>query len=189
MLCEELSFSHICKNCQDVWLKPHIFRRKIYKNIEVFSFYKYKDIKELLHTKHTDLGYYIYNLLANNSFKKFTQSFEFSQRVVSIAIDDNPKKCYSHTAILNNSLKSKHIKPLHGILRAKNEVSYSGKTKTFRMLNQRDFKLKRFTQNNVILVDDIITTGSTLSQAIEQLQKSSKEILFCLTLADASLKL
>jgi len=40
----------------------------------------------------------------------------------------------------------------------------------------------------VILVDDIITTGSTLSQAIETVRSKNKEVLFCLTLADASLR-
>jgi len=56
------------------------------------------------------------------------------------------------------------------------------------MMNPRDFKMKNFKEESVILVDDIITTGSTLSQAVEVLKSNKKEVLFCLTLADASLK-
>ena len=37
-------------------------------------------------------------------------------------------------------------------------------------------------------VDDIITTGSTLSQAIQTIKNSDKHAILCLTLADASLK-
>ena len=188
LMCESFSLSHICKPCQDTFLQPKIFKRKISQNIEVISFYKYNDIKKLLHTKHTDLGFYIYKILAKNSMTKFALEFEFSHTITSIAIDDNTKNGYSHTAILNNSLKSKFIEPLHCKLRAKNSISYSGKSKEFRLLNPRHFELSRFKSKDIILIDDIITTGSTLNQAIQVLKHNNKEVLFCLTLADASLK-
>ena len=188
LMCESFSLSHICESCQDTFLKPQIFKRKISKNTEVISFYKYDEIKELLHTKHTDLGFYIYKILAKNSMSKFALEFEFSHLITSIAIDDNTSSGYSHTAILNNSLKSKYIEPMHSKLRAKNTLSYSGKSKEFRSLNPRNFELKAFKSKDIILIDDIITTGSTLNQAIQILQHNNKEVLFCLTLADASLK-
>lgn len=188
LLCESLSFTHICKACQERFLTPSLYKRKIFNNIEVISFYKYKDIKNLLHTKHTDLGYYIYKILAQNSFKKFASEFEFSHGVTSIAIDDKSDSGYAHTAILNYALKSKNIKPLYSKLRAQNSVSYSGKSREFRLFNPREFQLKEFQADKVILVDDIITTGSTLSQAIQTMQREKKEVLFCLTLADVGLK-
>jgi len=188
LLCENFSLSHICDNCQELFLQPSIYKRKISNNIEVISFYKYKEIKELLHTKHTDLGFYIYSILAKNSLAKFALEFEFDSCISSIAIDDTVKNGYSHTAILNKALKSKRIKPLFNKLRAKNSISYSGKSKEFRIMNPRDFKMKNFTESEVILVDDIITTGSTLTQAINTLRSNNKKVLFCLTLSDASIK-
>ena len=188
LLCENLSFSHICTSCQDVYLKPQIFKRKIFNGVEVISFYKYSEVKNLLHTKHTDLGFYIYNILAKNSMAKFALEFEYEKQIVSIAVDDNIKSGYSHTAILNHSLKSKYIKPMHSKLRATNDISYSGKTRQFRMLNPRNFQMQEFKGKEVILVDDLITTGLTLTQAIQELKQNNKEVLFCLTLADASLK-
>ncbi len=188
LLCESLSFTHICQACQETFLSPSIYKRRILNNIEVISFYKYKDIKNLLHTKHTDLGYYIYSILAKNSFRKFAKEFEFPHTITSIAIDDKIDSGYAHTAILNKALKSKNIKPLHNRLRAQNSISYSGKSKEFRLLNPREFQLKKFLPKKVILVDDIITTGSTLTQAVQTMQRNKKEVLFCLTLADVSLK-
>lgn len=187
LMCESFSLTHICSTCQNTYLQPKIYKRKISNNIEVISFYKYQDIKELLYTKHTDLGFYIYKILANNSMARFAQEFNFQHSIASITIDDNIKSGYSHTAILNKSLKSKYIKPLYSRLRANNSITYSGKSKEFRLLNSRDFKLDDFEHKEVILVDDIITSGSTLNQAITTIKQNEKEILFCLTLADASL--
>jgi competence protein ComFC len=186
LLCENFSFSHICKTCQETFLTPSLYKRKLL-DVEVLSFYKYSEIKDLLHTKHTDLGYYIYQILAQNSFKKFTEGFELLNQTVSIAVDDAPLSGYSHTAIINKELKSSYIKPLYNKLRAKNSISYSGKSREFRLLNPRNFELKTFNEQEVILVDDIITTGSTLTQAIQIMQANKKEVLFCLTLADVSI--
>ena len=188
LMCEHLSLSHICKACQKNHLTPSLFRRKLPNGIEVLSFYKYEDIKELLHTKHTDLGFYIYTILAKNSFQAFINNFDFDEKLVSIAIDDNVESGYSHTAILNRSLTRRNITPLFNRLRARNRVSYAGKTKAFRLQNPREFQVKKFRQNDVILVDDIITTGSTLTQACAALQREGKEIAFCLTLCDVSNK-
>lgn len=187
LMCENLSLSHICKHCQKNFLAPSIYRRKILGHIDVISFYKYSEIKELLHTKHTDIGYYIYSILAKNSIAKFASEFEYPHKVVSLGVDDYVSSGYSHTAILNRALKSKYIKPIFGKLRAKNRVSYSGKSKQFRLLNPRNFQLKKMNEKSVILVDDIITTNLTLTQAVTALQKENIEVLFCLTLADASL--
>lgn len=187
MTCESFSLSHICPSCQDMFLKPSLYKRKILNNLEVISFYKYKDIKPLLHTKHTDLGYYIYSILAKQSFLKFAKEFVFPSLVYSIAIDDNAQNGYAHTAILNKTLQSETIIPLHSKLRAKNKITYAGKTKEFRLLNPRNFELKPFSGEDIILVDDIITTGSTLTQAVEVMRQNKKNVLFCLTLADANL--
>ena len=51
--------------------------------------------------------------------------------------------------------------------------------------NPGDTKMKDFIEEDVILVDDIITTGLTLTQAIVEVQAKGKNVLFCLTLADA----
>ena len=187
LLCENYSLTqHICKSCQKQFLQPSLYTRTLGSGVKVFSFYKYDEIKPLLFTKHTDLGFHIYRLLADLSFQNFAQNFVWDQRVVSIGIDDRVKNDYSHTAILNKALKSKNIKPLFNKLHAQNSISYSGKSRAFRRANPRKFKFKNFHEDEIILVDDIITTGTTLTEAITTLQKENKSILFCLTLTDVS---
>jgi competence protein ComFC len=183
-----MSYRHICSSCQELFLTPSLYRRKLSNGIEVISFYRYDEIKKLLHTKHTDLGYYMYNILCAKSFAKFAQEFNSEFPVVSLGIDDNVRSGYAHTAILNKHLKSKNITPLYNKLVAKNDISYSGKSKAFRIMNPRNFEIKAFDARDVILVDDIITTGTTLSEATNLLRRQKKEVLFCLTLTDVSQK-
>ncbi len=185
MICESLSLKHICKTCQNKLLSPSLFKRKILGRIPVYSFYKYHDIESLLLTKHTDLGHYIYTILAQNSFLPFAQHFEYGSKITSLSVDDHVKYGYSHTAVLNKALQSRWIKPQYSKLKAKSRTSYSGKEYQFRLLHPRNFKVARLKEEDVIVVDDIITTGLTLTQAVQALKKEGKNVLFCLTLADA----
>ena len=109
----------------------------------------------------------------------------FSEEVLAVAIDDFPQSGYSHTAILANALKSKNIKIRFGALRAKNRVNYSGKTLEYRLNNPRDFVYTPGNLKNVILIDDIVTTTTTIFQAKEAVLKTGSIPLFGLTLADA----
>ncbi len=185
MICEEWSFSHICKPCRNDHLSPSLYKKKVLGNIPVYSFYKYSDIEVLLHTKHTDLGYYIYTILANQTMRHFAANFDYEGKIAAIGIDDHVRNGYSHTALLAKALKSRQIKPRYARLRAKNTESYSGQSFQYRLLHPRDFEMKPFEEKEVILVDDILTTGMTLTQAAETLHSKGKKVLFCLTLADA----
>uniref|UniRef100_UPI003C6BE51D ComF family protein n=1 Tax=Campylobacter helveticus TaxID=28898 RepID=UPI003C6BE51D len=104
----------------------------------------------------------------------------------AMALDDIVENgLYSHAAILAKALKSQFIKPIFGALHAKNKVSYSGKSLEFRRKNKRKFKLLKEIKYPVILVDDIVTTGLSLLEAKEILEKNKISVLFALVLADA----
>ena len=61
-MCENLSLYLICKKCQVTFLQPSLVKRVVY-GLEVFSFYKYHDIEELIKTKHTIIGSEIFKYL------------------------------------------------------------------------------------------------------------------------------
>jgi competence protein ComFC len=63
-------------------------------------------------------------------------------------------------------------------------VNYSGKSLQFRLEHPRDFVYKGKSNIDVILVDDIITTGITLQEAQKVLMTHGVNVLFALTLAD-----
>lgn len=184
LMCENLSLSHICKKCRATLLAPQLYRRTLYKNIELFSFYNYDEIKELLFTKHTDLGFHIYSILAQESFKTFRENFHTKEHYNAIAIDDHVKNGYSHTAILAKALSSYNITPRYQQLRATNQIHYSGKSRKFREQNKRGFGSIQGEFDNIILVDDIVTTGATLTEAIQSV--GEHKIAFCLVLSDLS---
>ncbi len=188
MMCERLSFSHICSRCQDSFLTPTLYKRKILGSVPVYSFFPYNDIEPLLLTKHTDVGYYIYTILAKRSLGAFAREWQYKNSVASVGIDDHAGSGYSHTAVLNYALKSGNITPHYGKLRASNHHKYAGKSVEERLMNPRQFHYKPFAEDEVILVDDVVTTGTTLSEASEVLHSNGKKVILCLTLADAENK-
>ncbi|MEA3499071.1 MAG: phosphoribosyltransferase family protein [Campylobacterota bacterium] len=183
--CQNLSFVIICKTCQNNLLESSFHKRELEKDFFVYSFYPYDDLKEFLNTKYEFYGDRIFNILADLSFKKFADNFEFTTKVSAIPIDDHTRHEFSQTAILANKLKSKNIIPVFNTLKATKIVKYAGKDLEFRKKNRREFNYTGDKNIQVILVDDLVTTGSTILEAKEVLEKNGCEVLFALTICDA----
>lgn len=183
--CHKLSFYTFCKKCQDRLLKPSVSKRMV-GSLEVYSFFKYQNIEDLLLTKHTPQGFQIYNALAKLSFRPFIKNFmqKDSRELYILGVDEHVKSGYSHVALLTHAMHHKHVKILHAQLMAKNPINYSGQSLQYRLENPREFEYRGISNIEVILVDDIITTGTTLKEAKDVLEKSGVEVLFALTLAD-----
>ncbi|MEA1879670.1 MAG: ComF family protein [Campylobacterota bacterium] len=154
--------------------------------LDVISFYSYTSIEALLHTKHKPEGYRVYKALAKITMKPFIAEFiESDERdIYIVGIDEHVKSGYSHVSVLTKSMQTIHSHPLHSKLMAQNRVNYSGKSLQFRLENPREFSYTGKTNIDVILVDDIITTGITLQEAQSVLQKNGVNVLFALTLAN-----
>ena len=186
LVCEKFSFSHMCQRCQDDFLVPQPEVRTLSSGLKVLSFFAYDEIDFLLKTKHSYLGHYIYKILADKTMRAFTQAFRYETALNVVPIDDKAEEGYAHTAVLAKRLKSRLLKPLYQSLHAQNPISYSGKDLAFRKANPRNFKLKRHPTQDVILVDDIITSGTTLSEAHRFLEKQNIQTIMAITLADAN---
>ncbi|WP_187648022.1 ComF family protein [Nitrosophilus labii] len=173
---------YICQKCQNALLKPTISKRELVKDFYVISFYKYKNIETLLKTKHTFIGSFVYEIVAKNSFCLFSK--EFKQKAYVLPVDTRIKDYYSHTAILAKAMKSRYLAPLYNSLIAQNSVSYSAKSYQYRVENPRNFNYIGPQSVDVIIIDDIVTTGLTLKEAYEVVKQKANP-LFALTLADA----
>ena len=183
--CEKLSFYIICKKCQNNLLRATFKKRELSKNFYVYSFYEYEEIKNLINTKYSFYGDRVFNILAKLAFKKFSSNFTFNTKIIGIPIDDHTRHDFSQTAILAKHLKSKFIKPIYNTLKATNIIKYAGKDLEFRKKNRRNFRYKGQKNIQVILVDDLVTTGLTILEAKECLENHGCEVLFALTLSDA----
>ena len=183
--CARLSMSILCRTCRETLFPPHIHTRKV-GTIDVISFYRYSTLEPLLHTKHKPEGYRIYNALAEMTVKPFAKEFSEhdSGEVYVVGIDEDVKSGYSHVALLTHAMKRQHIKPQHASLLARNRVNYSGKSLQYRVEHPRDFAYTGKRDIDVILVDDIVTTGITLQEAQNVLIAHGVNVLFALTLAD-----
>ncbi|HHB94880.1 MAG TPA: ComF family protein [Campylobacterales bacterium] len=184
--CHKLSWSTFCSSCKIKLLKPSIIKRQV-GSVEVYSFFKYQNIEDLLLTKHTPQGFIIYKALAKMTFRPFIQNFisNDSREIYIIGVDEVVKNGYSHVALLTHQMRYQNVNIIHSKLIAKNRVKYAGKTLEFRLSNPREFIYSGVSNIEAILVDDIITTGLTLQEAKEVLEQNGVVVLFALTLADA----
>ncbi len=172
-MCGDFSYNIICDNCQKL-LTPGF-----YKNDDVISFYKYEDIEFLIKYKYKKFGDKVIKYLSR-AFYKFGKYYPDKLNI--IPIDDNPKKGFSHTAILARAMKKHKI--FYNTLRQTSNVSYAGKSLEFRLNNPRDFIYTGPENIDVVLIDDVLTTGSTVNEAKELLKKYNVNVLFTLVLAD-----
>lgn len=183
--CQSLSFQAICKDCQENFLTSTFHKRELEKDFFVYSFYKFDEVKELINTKYQFYGDRVFKILSKLSLQKFSLNFTFTNQVFAIPIDDHTFHQFSQTAILTKSLQSEFIQPIFNTLKATKRVKYAGKNLEFRKKNRREFIYKGESNIQVILVDDLVTTGLTILEAKECLEKSGCEVLFALTISDA----
>lgn len=178
IICGEFSFEVICKKCEKNILKP-----KINKKNDILSFYDYEEIEFLIKYKYHKFGHRVFKILAK-PFYYFAK--EIKENFFVIPIDDNPKKGFSHTAILAKEMKTQYLKVLFNSLLATNSVKYAGKTLEFRLNNPKNFIYKGKKGIDVILVDDVVTTKTTLNEAKEVLKKHNVNVVLSVVLSNLS---
>jgi competence protein ComFC len=83
-------------------------------------------------------------------------------------------------------MKTKYLVPLFNTLHSTNDIKYAGQSLEFRLNSPRNFKYKGPKNIDVILVDDIKTTGTTLNEAKEVLEKFGVNVYLSIVLADLS---
>ncbi len=183
--CSKLSFDILCKSCQKTLFVPTVQTRTL-GTLDVISFFRYATLESLLHTKHKPEGYRVFKKLGKLFFRPFIREFVENDEgeVHIVGIDEVVKNGYSHVALLTRAMKYRQAIPQHASLLARNRVNYSGKSLQYRLAHPRDFAYSGKEGVDVILVDDIMTTGITLQEAQKVLMQHGVNVLFAMTLAD-----
>lgn len=75
----DVSIKTFCKSCKKI-LSKHTLSKREFNGFKVYSFYKYIDIKNLIHSKHYLHGVFIYKNLARLSFTKFAKTFKLMKK-------------------------------------------------------------------------------------------------------------
>lgn len=183
--CGSFCIGVFCKNCKRI-LSEFSLNFRVIDGIRIYYFYPYSEIKELIYSKHKIYGSFVFNALAKLTFKEFAKKFELKKDFINaIPLDDRIDPFYSHSAILANALRSKNIKPIFNALKARSDFKYFNKTLEQRVNNPRNFILSKKINNPIILVDDVITSGLSMKDAINACKKEQNFVLFGLTLANA----
>ncbi len=182
LLCGHFCFGVLCEKCLDsIPLTP---RKRIVSNVPIYSFFAYEDVDFLLNAKYYAIGSRIYTALARIASDYFFRSDSSFGGIYGIGIDDYVRSFYSHTGVILKYFSRNGIVPIYGQLKASNLVSYAGKSLEFRQANKRGLCYSAKAKD-VMIVDDIITTGTSFCEAIEVCQKAGAKVHFGIALSDA----
>lgn len=182
LVCGKWGLSVVCKKCQqNIAFKPSI---RLVGDLKVYSFFAYSEIEILLHYKYSPVGSRVYALLSKLASEYFSPWITLPQ-AYGVGIDDSVRRGYSHNAIFMREFKCCGITPIYGELLAQSKISYAGKSLEYRQTHPKEFSTRLRGVKNLIIFDDIITTGTSLSEAKKVLEQRGNEVLFALTLCNA----
>jgi competence protein ComFC len=184
--CQKWSLSVICRRCHETLLQPTVSTRRI-GTMDVVSLYRYRTVAPFLLNKYHPAGYRLFRYFGRRQVAPFLEAFAegLDEPTLLLAIDERVAEGYAHTALLIRESRFGLLRPLHGALLARHPVRYAGRSLRFRLENPRDFLYRGPAGMPAILLDDVVTTGTTLSEARTLLAAHGVEVLFALTLADA----
>lgn len=194
LICNKASYNGlthpVCKSryAIDGCFSALAYNRTVQKLIYNFKYKPYlTDLKSVL----SDL--FIDSIIQNENFNKEIKNLPTSLGWVFVPIplfsSKFRKRGYNQAEILAKELSKRFNLPFQDILKKeKNTISQVGLSNIDRKLNVKDaFKLEasgyRLKARSIFLVDDVVTTGSTLKEAANVLKRNGVKRVIGLTLA------
>ncbi|MEK9176191.1 MAG: ComF family protein [Patescibacteria group bacterium] len=161
----------------------HISKKLIYQ-------FKYKPHLSNLSSFLVDLLYE--SLIQNEQFNRVLKQVQDDIIFVPVPLSTGKlrKRGYNQAGILAKGLAKKFgLETIDGLIRVKETRSQVGLNKEERRDNIADaFSLKKqykyyIKHKNIVLVDDVLTTGATMSEAAKILKKSGAKKVFAIAFA------
>lgn len=180
--------STICERCEQEFERVETAKKTTALENEAatcltHSLYHYNEpMKDYLHRYK-----FMHDTVLALVFRK--QLYEALKHTIVVPIPMHPKKkkerTFSHIELL---LKSAQI-PYFDVLEKTTQETQSSKTREQRLASEQFFTLKREPNfNEIILFDDIVTTGTTLKHAKNLLEQAGVKRIQCITLITARAK-
>ncbi|WP_121021318.1 ComF family protein [Helicobacter vulpis] len=176
----------VCARC-DPLLEPQILTREV-EGVVIYGFYLYEEMEMLLKSKYYDIGSRLLALLAHKAYLAFLAqvypTLHLPKPLYGIALDDRLKRAYAPTAvILRQFCQERVFYPLYNTLHASNQVTYAGQSLAFRQSHSKGFVYKGQSGLEGFMVDDILTTGTTMCQALQAVRRAKVRVHFGVVLA------
>lgn len=172
----------ICLRCSKT-LKVHKGNIHLEYVDKVFVLYKYNEtMKEMIHkAKYESEFYVIFRLLKLRGRVIKEIKKELGRNFYSVPIPYHPfkwlKREYNLSEKITDYLKYFHMKELKILRKIRNDKEQKDLSRSERLINLKESfrlnskKLKNIKSNSFLLVDDVLTTGSTLNECAKTIKE------------------
>ncbi|HHW36002.1 MAG TPA: ComF family protein [Bacillales bacterium] len=177
----------LCYDCYNWELDPE-WQGLLTQNISIFNYNDF--LKDLLAQFKFRGDHELVNIFAEPIQTKCKQTFDYKNPPIIIPVPLSPERQYERGFNQAKSLaKLLSQQPLAEILERTHTEKQSKKKRSERLLTdspfhfQADINLEHYKNKNLLIIDDIYTTGTTLRQIAKVLQSLSPNSIKSLTLA------
>jgi ComF family protein len=190
LLCNNPSFNNLTHpRCKRKYAIDGCFSALSYNKTTQRLIYNFKYKPYLADLKNVLADLFYESIIQNEQFQAQIQKGEWIFVPIPLSSSKLRKRGYNQAEILAKELSKKFNFPVQNFLqRTKETKTQVGLTNLQRKLNVKEaFGLvnhkSSVVNKNILLVDDVVTTGSTLSEAAKILKRGGAQKVFGLTLA------
>lgn len=196
---EEISQGYLCRKCREkIMLCSEKFILKKDRTDKGYTYYSsayYSDIMmEIILELKYKLNYSAYNFIVEmllDTINKMQIDFDIITYVPSDR-RTRKKRGYNQSQLLAKGISRSLKKPVKNLLkkvsRTKDQIGLSGSDRWFNLKNSFSVQdIESLQDKNILLIDDVITTGATAYYCAKELEKNGAKNIIILTAAKSKI--